>query len=151
MIDGSVLSNFPINLLTSNEPSVKMIMGDMVAERNKVLGLLIDETLEVKNAPPPPKDEEDDKKGIKESVKKLRVVKQRMRQLLDTMMETHDNQQIAANKDLICRLPAKTYGTMEFDMSDQRKTALVDAGALAMNECLAQRQSRLDYPTGNKK
>jgi hypothetical protein len=39
-------------------------------------------------------------------------------------METH--------KDEICRLPAKGYGTTEFDMSDARLQALIDAGRQAM-------------------
>ncbi|MGE0821314.1 MAG: patatin-like phospholipase family protein [Candidatus Binatia bacterium] len=138
IVDGGVLSNFPINLLASNEPSTRAVMGDTIAQRQNVLGLLIDETHEVKNAPPPPKIEEDDERGIKGDIKKLRTVK-RVRQLLDTMMDAHDKQQIATNEDLICHLPAKTYGTMEFDMSDERKVALVKAGEEAMLTHLARR------------
>jgi len=32
----------------------------------------------------------------------------------------------------VVRLPAGGYGTTEFDMSDERRTALVDAGRSAM-------------------
>ena len=31
-------------------------------------------------------------------------------------------------ENLVIRLPAKGYGTVEFDMSDDRRKALVDAG-----------------------
>jgi NTE family protein len=138
IVDGGVLSNFPINLLASNEPAVRACMGNTVADRTTVLGLLIDEEREVKNAPPPPKVEEDDEKGIKGNIKKLRTVT-RVSRLLDTMMAAHDKQTIAANEDLICRIPAKTYGTMEFDMTDDRKKALIEAAEATMLEHLAHR------------
>lgn len=138
IVDGGVLSNFPINLLTSNESTVSAFMGDTVADRNKVLGLLIDETRKVEGAPPPPTEDTNDDEGLKGDLKKLRTVA-RIRRLLDTMLDAHDKQTIAANADLICRLPAKTYGTMEFDMSDERKAALIKAGEKAMAEHLARR------------
>ncbi len=138
IVDGGVLSNFPINMLTSSDRRVRAIMGDTKPNRKAVLGLLIDETLEVKNAPPPPDDEEDDDQGVAGNLKKLKTVKRVLR-LLNTMMDAHDKQLIAANNDLICRLPAKTYGTMEFDMTDARKAALVAAGERAMKKHLAGR------------
>ena len=51
IVDGGVLSNFPIELFVSAEPHVTSLMGE---KRSKsVMGLLIDETLEVPNAPAP--------------------------------------------------------------------------------------------------
>lgn len=123
IVDGGVLSNFPINLFTSFQPS---IMGSTLPEPQKVLGLLIDETLIVKEAPPPPKESVNDTEGIRGDLKKLRIVN-RVSRLLDTMMDAHDKQAIAASAKLVCSLPAKTYGTMEFDMTEARKKALVDA------------------------
>ena len=138
IVDGGVLSNFPINLLTSDEPSVRAVMGDTVPNRDAVMGLLIDEDLEVENAPPPPKEVEDDDEGLAGKVKNLRTV-QRVSRLVNTMRGAHDKQLIAANENLICRLPAKTYGTMEFDMTDARKEKLIEAGLKAMEAHLAQR------------
>jgi predicted acylesterase/phospholipase RssA len=138
IVDGGVLSNFPIHLLTSSDQTARAIMGDAVVERSNVLGLLIDEEKDVPGAPPPPAEDEDDDEGLKGDLKKLRTVN-RVRRLLDTMMDAHDKQAIATNADLICRLPAKTYGTMEFDMSEGRKAALVKAGEEAMNRHLAGR------------
>lgn len=123
IVDGGVLSNFPITLLTSFQPS---IMGSTLPEPQKVLGLLIDETLIVNGAPPPPKESVNDTEGLKGDFKKLRTVN-RVSRLLDTMMDAHDKQAIVANAKLVCSLPAKTYGTMEFDMTDARKKALVNA------------------------
>ena len=100
--------------------------------------MLIDETLGVPGAPPPPNDSADDRAGVMGDIKKLRLV-QRVTRLVETMRGAHDNQLITANKDLICRLPAQTYGTMEFDMSDQRRDKLVAAGKRAMEDHLASR------------
>ena len=43
-----------------------------------------------------------------------------------------DKSVISAFEDLVVRLPAKGYGTVEFDMSDERRKLLVDAGRQAM-------------------
>jgi len=34
----------------------------------------------------------------------------------------------------VCRLLAGSYGTTEFDMSEQRMTALIEAGRVAMSK-----------------
>jgi NTE family protein len=141
IVDGGVLSNFPIDKLTSDEPSVPRLMGDTQPNRQAVLGLLIDETLKVPNAPREPEDDEDDIAGIAGNFKKMRTVR-RVTQLMNAMMQAHDKQLIEANKDLICRCPAETYGTMEFDMTDERKNALVAGGYAAMREHLANRLSQ---------
>jgi predicted acylesterase/phospholipase RssA len=86
-------------------------------------------------APPPPDTSEDDDAGVAGVIKKLRTV-QRVFRLIDTMSSAHDKQLIAANEDLICRVPAKTYGTMEFDMTDERKERLIDGGRKAMEKHL---------------
>ncbi|UCD80725.1 MAG: patatin-like phospholipase family protein [Desulfobacterales bacterium] len=138
IVDGGALSNFPIDKLTSDEPSVRAVMGDAAPDRKAVLGLLIDETLKVEGAPPPPLEDDDDDAGVAGDIKKLRTVR-RVSRLLNTMMQAHDKQLIAANNDLICRLPAKEYGTMEFDMTEARKKALVDAAQNAMIKHLAGR------------
>ncbi len=38
--------------------------------------------------------------------------------------------------DQICHLPAKGYGTTEFDMDDARREALIQAGREAMRQYL---------------
>ena len=44
------------------------------------------------------------------------------------MTNARDKTVIDAYKNGVCRLPAKGYGTTEFDMSDERVAALVNAG-----------------------
>jgi hypothetical protein len=39
---------------------------------------------------------------------------------------------IEAFEQFVCRLPAKGYGTTEFDMSDARRNALMAGGQAAM-------------------
>jgi predicted acylesterase/phospholipase RssA len=138
VVDGGILSNFPLKMLISGDPSVKAVMGATASDRERVLGLLIHESLEVPGAPEPLGESGDDDAGLTEDFKKLRVV-QRVNNLIKTLRGAHDQQIIAANEELICRMPAKGYGTMEFDMTDERKAKLVAAGRQAMEKHLAQR------------
>jgi predicted acylesterase/phospholipase RssA len=138
IVDGGVLSNFAIDKLISAEPSVRAVMGDVPPRREQVLGLLIDEGIQVPGAPPSPDSGEDDDAGLRGDVARLRTVA-RVSRLLDTMMGASDLQRIKANADLVCRLPARGYGTLEFDMSEPRKQALIAAGHAAMREHLAAR------------
>lgn len=138
IVDGGALSNFPINLLTSDEPEVRAVMGDADPNAAPTIGLLIDEDLEVDGAPPPPA-EDGDETGIVEDLTKLRTVSRVMR-LVNTITSAHDSQLIGTYDELICRMPAKTYGTMEFDMTEQRRDALIAAGQEAMQKHLLKRK-----------
>jgi predicted acylesterase/phospholipase RssA len=120
IVDGGVLSNFPIELFISDEPQVLKLMGPK--STNTVLGMLIDEKLPVT-------------KGllVKSSIK-LRdlTMIQRLERLVDTATGAHDKLVIEEYANLVVRLPAQGYGTTEFDMSDERRNALVTAGRQAM-------------------
>jgi len=48
------------------------------------------------------------------------------------MTGAHDKMVIEEFNHLVARLPAAGYGTTEFDMSDERREALVKAGRDAM-------------------
>lgn len=135
IVDGGVLSNFPIDLLTSKNDEVKAIMGDTDPDAVPNLGLLIDETLAVGGSGEA-KDEEGIERlegGLLNNLKRLRTVR-RINRLVDTMTKAHDSFNITAHQDEICRLPANGYGTTEFNMSDQRLQALIKAGRKAMAE-----------------
>jgi predicted acylesterase/phospholipase RssA len=120
IVDGGLLSNFPIELFISDAPQVTKLMGPK--KDNPVLGLLIDEKLPVT-------------KGlfVRINIKpgELRTV-QRLRRLADTATGAHDKMVIDEYSHLVARLPAQGYGTTEFDMSDERRDALVKAGREAM-------------------
>ncbi len=133
IVDGGALSNFPLDLLISSDKSVTDVMGDTNPDGADTLGFLIDETLEVAGAPEREVDEgTDDDKDLMASAKRLKTV-HRVTKLMDTMMTAHDKTVIDANADKVCRLPAKGYGTTEFDMSEKRLEALVNAGRTAMS------------------
>jgi NTE family protein len=92
---------------------------------NNVLGMLIDETLEVEGAATA------QKSHGRIDISQLKTV-QRIGGLVNTMLEAHDKSVITTFEKLVVRLPAKGYGTTEFDMSDERRELLVDAGRKAM-------------------
>jgi predicted acylesterase/phospholipase RssA len=122
IVDGGMLSNFPIELFISDEPQVTKLIGPK--QNNPVLGLLIDESLAVPA-----------KKGFLVDINikpgELKTV-QRLKRLVDTMSGAHDKMVIEEYEHLVVRLPAAGYGTTEFDMSDERRNALVAAGRDAM-------------------
>jgi predicted acylesterase/phospholipase RssA len=122
IVDGGLLSNFPIELFISDAPQVTKLMGPKTGI--PVLGMLIDEKLSVSKA-----------KGlfVRIDIKpgELRTV-QRLRRLVDTATGAHDKMVIDEYSHLVARLPAQGYGTTEFDMSDERRNALVEAGRTAM-------------------
>ena len=124
IVDGGLLSNFPIELFISNQPQVTAVMGTKVANEMDLLGFLIDETQEVPNAP-----------ALKSIPKKFQIGKlrpvSRMADLVNTMMQARDKSVIEAFERFVIRLPAKGYGTIEFGMSNERRDALIAAGRQA--------------------
>jgi NTE family protein len=75
IVDGGVLSNFPLQLLTSHESDVAAVMGDTDPDGAPNLGLLIDETLPVPNAgqPATPKADDSLKADLLQHTKRLRT------------------------------------------------------------------------------
>lgn len=120
IVDGGLLSNFPIELFISDAPQVTKLMGPKTG--NTVLGMLIDEKLPVS-------------KGLFLRIKinpgELKTV-QRLKRLADTATGAHDKMVMDEYSHLVAHLPAGGYGTTEFDMTDERRQALVNAGQEAM-------------------
>lgn len=129
IVDGGVLSNFPIDLLTSSNKRIKRIMGGTDPYAVPNLGLLIDEKKTVKGSGKP----KETGGNLFSSLGNLKTVK-RINALLETMMNARDNTNIRNHKKEICRLPAKGYGVVEFDMEDERLLALINAGSKAMEK-----------------
>ena len=127
IVDGGLLSNFPIALFLADRPDVDAVVGP--ARSRNVLGLLIDEALPVPNKPAP---------GVRAiAVGGLRTV-QRLHQLINTATGAHDNMAISVFAKHVVRLPAGGYSTTQFDMTDAEREALVDSGRAAMVAFLAQ-------------
>ena len=122
VVDGGLLSNFPIELFLSSDPHVTALMGHRTSQG--VLGLLIDESLpvgeEAERAAPPPT-------GLASLPPATRI-----KGLVDTATQAHDKLVIDAFEQFVCRLPAHGYQTTEFDMTDARRDALIAAGERAM-------------------
>ncbi len=130
IVDGGMLSNFPMELFVSNLASVTAVMGDKVSEQ--VLGFLIDENAPVPGAEPPaPVDAQALSLGSLQTL-------QRLLNLINTMMQAHDKMVIDAFSRFVLRLPAQGYGTTEFDMTDARREMLVEAGRAMMRRYLAE-------------
>ncbi len=123
IVDGGILSSFPIELFITTQPEWLEVMGPKQSDR--LIGMLIDEQLEVPGAPP---GAHWDPVDLLYQHKPLR----RMAQLVDTMMRARDKMVIDQYADYVLRLPAKGYSTLEFSMPAARRAALVAAGRTAM-------------------
>ena len=130
IVDGGLLSNFPIALFMASRPDVTAVMGEPRAKN--VLGLLIDETLPVPERPA----RAADGGGLTASLGGLSVVR-RLQQLANTATCAHDNMAKAVFAANVVRLPAGGYGTTQFDMTDAEREALLNAGRRAMADFLA--------------
>jgi predicted acylesterase/phospholipase RssA len=121
VVDGGILSNFPLNLVAQANHPLMNILDNVPA---RALGFLLDEEKEVPKAGggparAPATDSEGDPTPL--------MVKRATR-LIDTMSGARDLEIIDRFKASVCRLPAKSYGVVEFDMPRERLEALVKAG-----------------------
>lgn len=124
IVDGGLLSNFPIELFLSDLKDVTRVMGEKVSE--EVLGFLIDEDLPVPDAPGLA-----NHNNALNSISSLATI-QRISRLVDTTLSARDKMVVESYSNLVVRMPAKGYGTTEFDMTPERKNCLVRAGKQAL-------------------
>lgn len=145
VVDGGVLSNFPLELYVSDDVQVAAVMGKRKSTR--VLGLLIDNALPVPPIADPAAELSFGLGTVAEtpafSWQNLATVQRSLR-LVNTMMTGHDRDVIEAFAHLVAHMPAQNYGTTEFDMTDARKGALVAAGRHAMEAYLPKRLAAED-------
>jgi len=135
VVDGGLLSNFPISLFVAVDENINEIMGEGMQSEN-VIGLLIDESLEVPGAGEPPTHPLS-APGLLNRIDLLEAMMLRIHGLAETVLSAHDKAMLSAYKNMICRLPAKGIGTMEFNMTSQRREAVQRAGEAAMETFLA--------------
>jgi predicted acylesterase/phospholipase RssA len=124
IVDGGLLSNFPIELFISDAPQVTRLMGPK--QDAPILGFLIDESQMVQRPATP--------RGlVKVDIDpyQLRTV-QRILRLVNTVTTAHDKMVIDEFRHLVVKLPAGGYGTTEFDLSDADRNALVEVGRKTM-------------------
>ncbi|MEZ4238033.1 MAG: patatin-like phospholipase family protein [Myxococcota bacterium] len=120
IVDGGVVSNFPLFLLTDpTDDEVAAVMGPPDPSHGSPVGLMLDPDLPVAGAPPP------------SPPTALHGLHRRLSALLDTLLSARDNAVSDAHAGRIVRLPVEGYGTTEFDMPEPRVRALYDAAAAA--------------------
>jgi len=138
VVDGGLLSNFPIRLFVSSDENIDEIMGENSIS-DQVIGLLIDETLPVPGIEEPLRDA-----AAPSFIGRLDLLQQtlwRVQGLADTVLGGNDRTVLAAYEHMVCRLPAKSVGTLDFDMPEERMSALVAAGDAAMEAYLTALES----------
>jgi NTE family protein len=138
VVDGGLLSNFPISLFVALDENILEIMGEGM-QSESVIGLLIDETLEVPGAGEP-LTPSTNAPGFLDRIDLLETMMLRIHGLAETVLSAHDKGMLSAYKSKICHLPAKGIGTMEFNMPRQRMEAIKRAGDTAMEAFLAGNQ-----------
>lgn len=142
VVDGGLLSNFPIQYFISSDEYIDQIMGEGSSSEN-VIGLLLDDHLQVPGAEETqPKDS--GAPGFLERVDLLADMMLRINGMADTLLAARDKTIIDTYKHMVCRLPAKGYGVLEFDLTPERMQPILTAGRNAMTAHLAQRQATVD-------
>jgi predicted acylesterase/phospholipase RssA len=132
VVDGGLLSNFPIGLFVSSDENIDEIMGEGSQSEN-VIGLLIDETLEVPGAGDSSQ-KDLSAPSLLNRVDLIEAMVLRIHGLTETVLFAHDKFLLSKYQQMVCRLPAKGIGTMEFDMAPQRREAVMRAGEAAMEK-----------------
>jgi predicted acylesterase/phospholipase RssA len=138
VVDGGLLSNFPIKLLVSSDEHIDEIMGKDTAAQN-VIGFLIDESLPVPGAGEPPPDNATFP-ALLDRLDVLQTMIWRIRGLADTVLSARDKFINEKDQRLVCRLPALGYGSLEFDMTNERMLAIRRAGEAAADNYFEGRQ-----------
>ncbi|MFN2208284.1 MAG: patatin-like phospholipase family protein [Candidatus Promineifilaceae bacterium] len=131
VVDGGLLSNFPIELFITEEPMWTAVMGPKKSDH--LIGMLIDERLPVPGVDP-------DDCPAASSLADLRTVG-RIKGLVETVTQARDKAVISAYKDFVLRLPAKCYQTTEFNMEEWKRELLVKAGEEKMTAFLNEQGS----------
>jgi len=140
IVDGGVLSNFPMDYIISDADYVKQVMGDTDPKAAGNLGLLIDETLPVVGSGKRVDTQVDPGRGGLFTDEASFKVLHRVRRLAGAMLEAHDHTILNGHEHEVCRLPAEGYGTTEFDMPSERMAALIAAGHSAMIQHIEERE-----------
>jgi NTE family protein len=132
IVDGGVVSNLPLDLVLVDLPVIIQLMGSP-ALNSHAIGLYIDTNLPVPGSTEaqPQEEEKDTLIG-----QQLTQINDHITSLIDTFTRAHDRIVASTYPKNICRLPAKGYSTMDFDMSSERVQALVEAGGEAMRAYL---------------
>ncbi len=140
IVDGGLLSNFPIRLFVLQDEIVEKIMGKN-PDDDQVIGMLLDDGMPVPGAEGT-QQADSPAPGFLERSDLIAEMMARLSGLADTLLSGHDKEVMDAHQHLVCRLPAGGYGILEFDLTPERMAPILAAGEAAMEAHLAARQAR---------
>ncbi len=129
VVDGGLLSNFPIKLFLSNDEEADEMMGKDSAQGN-VIGLLLDDHTMVPGAENT--ERTDSAPGLLERSDLVALMMNRIMGMAETALSARDLSTIYTYQDMICKLPAGGYGLLEFDLTPERMAPILQAGEAAM-------------------
>ncbi len=132
IVDGGIASNFGIEMVVSKDPQFIEAMG-MEPNRDRVLGLYLDDGLPIPSATQIKLETEGNNDRLNSGWEK---VTERNIDLFNALLRSHDQFIVRTHPDIVCHLPVGGFGTMEFDMSDERIVLLLNSGQEAMAKCL---------------
>lgn len=127
IVDGGLLSNFPMQLITGGNPA---IMGDTDPAGALNIGFLLDETLPV----PGMEAEAEPQPGGRQH-----RMKRRINNLVTTLFSARDRETMRAHKGEICHLPAKGCPTVDMEMNEDKARLLLESAYAATLQHLKQR------------
>lgn len=127
IVDGGVLSNFPLRLLIDKKYEAVMDAGGDAKIRN--LGLLIDESALIPGAREAPR------KKPSHAWQELRI-SQSLTRLVETVLGAWDRDIIEENRDDVCFIAGKGIDALEFDLTEERMDLLINSGRCAMTQYL---------------
>ncbi len=130
IVDGGLLSNFPLRLFVDGNGSR---YGIVPKPTEHILGLLIEEKLPV----PGFSTEKEVATGFAR-LGKLKMASSVV-QLFDTMSGYSDIQVLREHEELVCRLPGGGVGTLEFGIEGDRLNSFLSAAKTAVSEHLEER------------
>ncbi len=132
IVDGGIGSNFGIETVVSQDPQFVEAMGKE-PERERVIGFYLDDAIPVPGAEQADLAPEQQEEPLHSGWEK---VTDRNVDLFNSVLRSHDRFIVRTHPDVVCHLPVGGFGTMEFDMSDERIALLLNSGQEAMAACL---------------
>jgi predicted acylesterase/phospholipase RssA len=132
IVDGGIGSNFGIETVVSQDPQFVEAMG-REPERERVIGFYLDDAILVPGAEQADREPEQQEEPLHSGWEK---VTDRNIDLFNSVLRSHDRFIVRTHPDVVCHLPVGGFGTMEFDMSDERIALLLNSGQDAMAACL---------------
>jgi predicted acylesterase/phospholipase RssA len=128
VIDGSILANFPIRYLLDRSEEAQAVMGPAGGDA-RVLGLFIDE-----RRPAPGSDPDAENQQLLSQLKPY----QTLTKLLETIGAAGDEAALrqADAEKVVCRIGAKGFDLLNFDLTREQFDLLVNSGRCAMTDHL---------------